>query len=215
MDVKMKGRDLLEKKVDGLLIRFRVILSRLLEAKSRLGEVMRDAAFSLAEVNYVTGGINNLVLQTINTASTRIQSRQEIIGGVRLRIYEPLHVASDPFQLAGLARGGQQVAKLKKNYGKAIELLMELASLQHNFLVLDRVIKTTNRRVNALRHIIIPRLERTLTYVATELDEYEREEFYRLKKVREQKLKRCKAVIHYQTAQDTDSIFNDTDEDLF
>ncbi|XP_014484726.1 PREDICTED: V-type proton ATPase subunit D-like [Dinoponera quadriceps] len=211
-----RGRDLLEKKVDGLSIRFRAILSRLLETKPRLGEVMRDAAFSLAEVNFVTGGINELVLQTVDTASTRIQSRQEIIGGVRLRIYEPLRAGSDPFELAGLARGGQQVAKLKKNYGKAIELLVELASLQHNFLILDRVIKTTKRRVNALRHIIIPRLERTLVYVATELDEYEREEFYRLKKVREQKMKRegRNPVSLHRTAQDANSIFGDADEDL-
>lgn len=104
-----RGRDLLEKKIDGLSIRFRKILSRLLETKPQLGEVMRDAAFSLAEVNYVTGGINDLVLQTVDTASTRIQSRQEIIGGVRLRIYEPLRAGSDPFELAGLGRGGQQV----------------------------------------------------------------------------------------------------------
>ncbi|RLU17471.1 hypothetical protein DMN91_009706 [Ooceraea biroi] len=72
----------------------------------------------------------------------------------------------------------------------AIELLVELASLQHNFRVLDQVIKETNRRVNALRYIIIPRLERTLAYIITELDEYEREEFYRLKKIREQKARR-------------------------
>ncbi|EZA46557.1 V-type proton ATPase subunit D-like [Ooceraea biroi] len=83
-----------------------------------------------------------------------------------------------------------QVAKLKKKYGIAIELLVELASLQHNFRVLDQVIKETNRRVNALRYIIIPRLERTLAYIITELDEYEREEFYRLKKIREQKARR-------------------------
>ncbi|EZA52030.1 putative V-type proton ATPase subunit D [Ooceraea biroi] len=77
--------------------------------KSRLGEVMREAAFSLAEVNYTTGGVNELVLQTIDKARTRIHCRQEIIGGVRLRIYEPFHSGRDPFELAGLGRGGQQV----------------------------------------------------------------------------------------------------------
>lgn len=102
---------------------------------------------------------------------------------------------------------------MKKNYGKAIGLLIELASLQHNFHILDRAIRTTKRRANALRHVVIPRLERTFAYVVTELDEYEREEFYRLKKVRDRKAKRCHACSSRDYARDTNT-FDDTDEDL-
>ena len=54
--------------------------------------------------------------------------------------------------LTGLSRGGQQIDRLKKNYAKAVELLVELASLQTSFVTLDVVIKTTNRRVNAIEH---------------------------------------------------------------
>ncbi|XP_029664589.1 V-type proton ATPase subunit D-like [Formica exsecta] len=208
-----RSRDLLAKKVDGLLIRFREILSRLFENKSQLGEVMKVAAFSLAEVNYATGGVNGLVLEMVDKARTRIQCRQEIMGGVRLRIYEPYRSGDDPFEFTGLARGGQQVARLKKNYGKAIDLLVELASLQHNFQMLDRVIKATNRRVNALHYIIIPRLERTLAYIVTELDEYEREEFYRIKRIQELKIKRHNGKFSYNPIQDA-GIFDDTDVDL-
>ena len=32
-----------------------------------------------------------------------------------------------------------------------------------------QVIKTTNRRVNAIEHVIIPRIERTLAYIISEL----------------------------------------------
>merc|ERR1711983_501989 len=96
---------------------------------------------------------------------------------------------TDSYEMTGLARGGQKVAELKKNYTAAVTLLVELASLQTSFVTLDEVIKTTNRRVNAIEHVIIPKIERTLSYIVSELDELEREEFFRLKKVQDKKKK--------------------------
>ena len=46
----------------------------------------------------------------------------------RIQFFHPER--TDSYKLTGLARGGEQLAKLKRNYAKAVELLVELASLQ-------------------------------------------------------------------------------------
>ena len=100
--------------------------------------------------------------------------------GVLLPVLEHHPERTDSYERTGLARRGEQQAKLKRNYAK--ELLLELASLQTSFVPLDEAIKIINRCVNVIEHVIIPQIEYTIAYIITELDE--REEFCRLKKVR-------------------------------
>ncbi|KAF7389903.1 hypothetical protein HZH68_011760 [Vespula germanica] len=182
-----KGHGLLKKKADALQMRFRMILGKIIETKTLMGEVMKEAAFSLAEAKFATGDFNQVVLQNVTKAQIKIRSKKDNVAGVNLPVFESYQDGSDTYELAGLARGGQQLTKLKKNYQKAVKLLVELASLQTSFVTLDEVIKITNRRVNAIEHVIIPRIERTLAYIISELDELEREEFYRLKKIQDKK----------------------------
>ncbi len=58
-------------------------------------------------------------------------------------MFECYQDGSDANEFAGLARGGQQLAKLKKNYARAVQLLVDLASLQTSFITLDEVIKVS------------------------------------------------------------------------
>lgn len=91
----------------------------------------------------------------------------------------PWIVRFTDFNLTGLGRGGQQILKSREVYAKALETLVELASLQTAFMILDDVIRATNRRVNAIEHVVIPRLDNTVKYILSELDEADREEFFR------------------------------------
>ena len=59
--------------------------------------------------------------------------------------------------------------------------------IQTLYSPLDEVIKVTSRRVNALENVVIPTIADNIQYIIKELDELEREDFTRLKKVVEKK----------------------------
>ena len=48
----------------------------------------------------------------------------------------------------------------------------------------------TNRRVNALEFVLIPRIAAIIDYIKQELDEIDREDFVRLKKTQDNKKKK-------------------------
>ncbi|KAM5492085.1 H(+)-transporting V1 sector ATPase subunit D [Microsporum canis] len=177
-----QGHSLLKRKSEALT-------KRIDEAKRKMGRVMQIAAFSLAEVTYAVGGdIGFQVQESAKQARFRIRTKQENVSGVLLPQFESLTTeGNNDFGLTGLGKGGQQVQRCRETYARAVETLVELASLQTAFVILDEVIKVVNRRVNAIEHVIIPRTENTIKYINSELDELDREEFYRLKKVSNKK----------------------------
>ncbi|KAH7349358.1 ATP synthase subunit D [Plectosphaerella cucumerina] len=189
MKAKLKGAEtghsLLKRKSEALTKRFREITRRIDEAKRKMGRVMQIASFSLAEVTYAVGGdIGYQIQESARSARFRIRTKQENVSGVLLPTFESYTTeGNNDFGLTGLGKGGQQVQRCRETYARAVEALVELASLQTAFVILDEVIKVVNRRVNAIEHVIIPRTENTIKYINSELDELDREEFYRLKKV--------------------------------
>ncbi|KAJ5152358.1 hypothetical protein N7492_010653 [Penicillium capsulatum] len=193
MKAKLKGAEtghsLLKRKSEALTKRFRDITRRIDEAKQKMGRVMQIAAFSLAEVSYAVGGdIGYQVQESAKQARFRVRAKHENVSGVFLPQFESYtQDGVNDFALTGLGKGGQQIQRCRETYARAVETLVELASLQTAFLILDEVIKVVNRRVNAIEHVIIPRTENTIKYINSELDELDREEFYRLKKVSNKK----------------------------
>lgn len=77
-----KGHSLLKKKADALTIRFRSILKKIIEAKQTMGEVMKEAMFSLASVKFTTAAnINSLVLQNVTKAQRKVKTAKENVAG--------------------------------------------------------------------------------------------------------------------------------------
>ena len=97
-----------------------------------MGRVMQIAAFSLAEVSYAVGGdIGFQIQESVKQAKFRVKTKQENVSGVFLPQFESYTAeGSSDFGLTGLGKGGQQVQRCRETYARAVETLVELASLQ-------------------------------------------------------------------------------------
>jgi V-type H+-transporting ATPase subunit D len=181
-----KGYELLKKKSDAIKTKLTSLLKEILEAKLQMGKTMRDAAFSHTGAVWAVGDFNDQVIENVRTASWRVRTEVVNVAGVKIPDLQKYQdEAGDEKAMVGLAKGGEKVAQCRERFAEALEGLVRLASLQASLKTLDEALKVTNRRVNALDFVIIPRLNNTITYIMRELDELEREEFYRLKKVRD------------------------------
>jgi V-type H+-transporting ATPase subunit D len=123
----------------------------------------------------------------VGASAAAVSSKKEYDRNSRPE--SPPPAASGGSQQHWLGRGAQQVSRCRDAYLRAIGSLLDLAALQTSFYMLKEVIRTTNRRVNALEHVLVPRLEGSVAYITSELDEQDREEFFRLKKIQNNKKK--------------------------
>jgi len=76
-----KGHNLLKKKSDALQMRFRLILSKIVQTKTLMGDVMKEAAFSLAEAKFATGDFNQVVLQNVQKAQIKVRTKKDNVAG--------------------------------------------------------------------------------------------------------------------------------------
>jgi V-type H+-transporting ATPase subunit D len=184
-----RGHDLLKKKSDALALKFRALLREIRETKLQVGELAKEALFSYTEVNFVVNDISPTVIQSVTNMPQMLFMSIDNIAGVRVPEFARAGSAADAQAnaLYGLSRGGQQIAKAREAFNGLLDALVKLAMLQTSFQIIDEVLRITNRRVNAMEYVLIPRYKDLIAFVEFGLEENEREEFYRLKKVQEKR----------------------------
>lgn len=184
-----KGHELLKKKCDALKTRFRVVMINLLDTKKSMGNEAQEALLLFAKAQWAAGEFHQNVKDSVKRASIRIELTSENIAGVQLPIMhlKDTEDLDSNINQIGIARGGQTIQRCREKFKELLQLLVQIASHQTSFLTMDEVIKVTNRRVNALEYLVIPNFIKITGYIQQELDEQSREDYYRLKKVLDNK----------------------------
>jgi len=187
----VQGHKLLSKKADALKAKQRKLLVEIFNTKLALNKKVKDAIFSHTKATYAAGDFNKEVLAQVNKAKFKLQPIQQNVTGVQLLDFRPIEDVIDGSSSSnlGLARGGEQISACKREFESTLKELVRLGGLQNSFTALDEAIKVTNRRVNALDCVVLPKMKNTVDYIKSELDEQEREDLFRLKKVIENKKK--------------------------
>ena len=187
-----KGYDLLKKKSDALKKAFRSILQKIVESKVRMGVDYRDARMGMAEANFAAGDFSRAVEDAASEwTPVRLSKKEENIAGVKIPFFKLLEIdEGGDSNLLGLTQGGQSIQNAKEKFTKFLKILVQIATLQTQFKTLDHALKMTNRRVNALEFVLIPKINEIIAYIKDELDEIDREDFVRLKKTQDNKKKK-------------------------
>lgn len=169
-------------------VKFRDYAKFIAETKSGMSTDASSAFFSLTQAEYAAGNFKQKVAEGNMNARVRIGAGVDNVAGVKLPVFTKYDTgAAADNQSLGLIGGGKKIVAVREKFTTLLDKLIRLASLQTSFVTLDEAMKVTNRRVNALENVTIPKIEAILKHIERELDELEREDYTRLKLVQKKK----------------------------
>ena len=182
----VKGYNLLKEKRNALIMEFFNILERVRGARERVEEKLKEAFEDLTEAQIMMGdmAVNKAAMAVKEFIKVDIDSRN--IMGVVVPVIEMESTERSMVERGyGLVDTSVKLDEAAKKFEESVSLIVELGEIEKSVRLLAGEIESTKRRVNALEHIIIPRLQNTVSYIEMRLEEMERENFVRLKMIKE------------------------------
>lgn len=180
-----QGRDLLEQKRTVLLREFKRVVDTVLQHADALQQTAARAARSLRRAEALAG--TEIVRSAAMAARSDLplQIGTANVMGVKIPYIEQ-HMVSRSFLDRGYAITGMSVSvdEAAAAFEEEIESILQLTESELRLARLSREIQRTSRRLNALDHHLIPRLEAELKQIQTALDERERSDHFRFKLIK-------------------------------
>ena len=186
IELAEQGRDLLKEKRNALMKELMQVADIVLRGSDALEQAAGDARRAL-------------VLASARDGPEAVQSAGFAAQGQVALTVEGAHVMGVPvprIRASGVARNllergyspcgtSARIDAAASRFEEEIELIIDLAAREALLRRLTDEIARTGRRVNALEHILLPRLEARRQWIQMVLDEREREDRFRLKRVKQ------------------------------
>jgi V/A-type H+-transporting ATPase subunit D len=180
-----QGRDLLKDKRAALVVEFGRLSSGVLETVELLGRRATEAAGALSNAVAFEGPESVGSAATAGSSDIETNLSLRIVAGVAV-----VELEHDRASRARTSRGYGLVASTPRidvaaaSFERLVDLVLDVAAAELSLRRLAGEISRTTRRVNALEHVVVPRLERQRDAIEMVLAERELEDRVRLRRAR-------------------------------
>jgi len=180
-----QGRDLLEQKRTALMKEFLQIADTFIERADALQLAADSARQALARAEAVAGTEAVQSAALASSSELPLQVTTTSVMGVKVP-----HIEQKRVRRSVLGRGYSIVGtsitidEAASAFETEVELIIQLAESELHLKRLAAEIQSSSRRLNALDHLLIPRLEAERDFIQVALDERERSDHFRLKLVK-------------------------------
>jgi len=194
-----QGRDLLREKMDALIQEFFKILNTVSNSRDELELVSKEADLALMIAQAVDDPVTLKSASFATRKSITVDITGKNIMGVPVPVIEKKRISKSMLERGyGIISTSGRIDETAERFEAELDLLIQLAETETAMRRLGSEIQMNRRRVNALEQILIPELKSQAKYIKNAIEEREREDLFRLKKVKsilERKKKKAKEKI--------------------
>ena len=188
IELSERGHDTLEQKRDGLIMEFMDILDQAQDVRSEVSETYETAQRKIDMARAMEGDIAVRGAAAALKEHPEITTRSKNIMGVVVPQIESSKVTKSLDERGyGLLGSSARIDEAADAYERLLEKIILAAEVETAMKKMLTEIEKTKRRVNALEFTLLPRLHENQEYIEQKLQEQEREEIFRLKKIKDKK----------------------------
>jgi len=188
------GHKILKLKRDGLILEFFKILDQAKDLRLEISMRYKEANEKIAIATAVDGAIAVRSASYALTGHPEIQLRsRNLMGVVVPSIQSSTIVAPLNERGYGIIGTSPRIDEATDAYEKLVETVVKAAELETTIKKLLEEIERTKRRVNALEFKVLPELEEIQRFISFRLDEMERDNTFRLKRIKDKSAKTAEA----------------------
>jgi V/A-type H+-transporting ATPase subunit D len=191
LDLKKKivlsqsGHKLLKMKRDGLILEFFEIMEKAKNARSELQKCYDDAITKIAIARAVEGAVTVRSAAFSLTQMPEINLESKNVMGVIVPKIESSGIQKPILERGyGVINTSARIDEAAQAYEKLVEQVIISAEIESAMKKLLDDIEKTKRRVNALEFKVIPEQLEAEQFIKLRLEEMERENTFRLKRIK-------------------------------